>query len=340
MNPGATKKNWLYVGMLFFILLFTIFSLPRKSSFAGKKQYLPTAEKQIVDLKKIDLKNKTSKSYFFSFLSFFLFTGLLIGFFLDLSLFRQKRFSLVNPLFPQVGWEISDLLRTGIFFCFFLCLVLFLEKIFLPHSLLNSFDSLLFFTLSNTILTEIAVFLFVFKFLVKKYSSSGKDSFSVLFWLGKIKTKKIFLGLSAYFYLLPILFFTGLLSAFLVKISGHSPTEQNFVTFLLQIKSPPLLYFSLFTAVIFGPIFEEFIFRGFLYSSLRRKFGVKKGMVFSSFLFALLHRTVYGFLAIFILGLVLAYLYEKTGSLIPAISLHIFNNTVASLFFLSLKSLL
>jgi len=328
--------------MLLFILLFTTFSLARKSSFPKRSQYLPPAENQIISLEKVDVKNKTSKFYLFTFLSFFVFSAFLIGFFLNLSLLRRKKFSLTNTLFPQVkapNWEISDLLRAGIFFCFFLYLVLFLEKLFLPPSFPNSFDTLLFFTLCNTILTEVAVFLFVFNFLIKKHVSS-KSCLTVLFSPGERKSKKIALGVRAYFHLLPILFFAGLLTALLIKISGHSPAEQTFTTFLLQVKSPLLLYFAIFTAVIFAPIFEEFLFRGFAYSSLRRRFGVKRGILFSSFLFALLHRSLYGFLAIFILGVVLAHLYEKTGSLIPSISLHILNNGIASLFLLSLKSLL
>ena len=296
-------------------------------------------------MQRVDVENvlkeqeekKTPGFYLFGFLSFFVFTAFLIGFFLNLSLLRRKKFSLTNPLFPQISWEISDLLRAGIFFCFFLYLILFLEKLFLPPSFFNSFDALLFFTLSNTILVEVAVFLFVFNFLINKHVSS-KSWLTVLFSPGE--RRPIALGVRAYFHLLPILFFAGLLTALLIKISGHSPTEQTFATFLLQIKSPLLLSFSLFTAVIFAPIFEEFLFRGFVYSSLRRRFGVKRGILFSSFLFALLHRSLYGFLAIFILGVVLAHLYEKTGSLIPSISLHIFNNGIASLFLLSLKSLL
>ena len=350
MNLEAIKKNWIYVGMLLFILLFTTFSLARKSSFPKRSQSFSGAEKEITSLQRVDVekilkeqdKKKSPGFYLFGFLSFFAFTAFLIGFFLNLSLLRRKKFSLTNTLFPQVkapNWEISDLLRAGIFFCFFLYLVLFLEKLFLPPSFFSSFDALLFFTLSNTILTEVAVFLFVFNFLIKK-RVPDKSWLTLLFSPGERKTKKIALGIRAYFHLLPILFFVGLLTALLIKISGHSPAERTFAIFLLQVKSPLLLYFSIVTAVIFAPVFEEFLFRAFAYSALRRRFGVKRGILFSSFLFALIHRSLYGFLAIFILGVVLAHLYEKTGSLIPSISLHIFNNGIASLFLLSLKSLL
>ena len=57
-----------------------------------------------------------------------------------------------------------------------------------------------------------------------------------------------------------------------------------------------------------------------------------RGIIYSSLLFAALHQSLVAFLPIFFLAMVLAYLYEKTGSLWPSIILHMANNTVATLF--------
>ncbi|MEA1973518.1 MAG: hypothetical protein U9N34_09560, partial [Candidatus Cloacimonadota bacterium] len=161
---------------------------------------------------------------------------------------KRSNFLLTNPLFPQINWEIFDLLRAGIFFCFFLSLLLFLEKIFLPPSFFNSFDSSLFLALSNTILVEVVVFLFVFNFLIKKYSLR-KDCFANLFSSGKRKAGKIALGIRSYFYLLPILFFIGVLTGLLVKFFGYSLPERTFTVFLTHFlrrkkKEPALVYLS------------------------------------------------------------------------------------------------
>ena len=332
--------------MLLFILLFTT-SFWGKGMLIKRSQWLAPGEKETgligtTEIEKI-LQEKINEGkpfqlYFFNFLLLFILMAFLIGIFLNLFFLKRKRFSLINPLFPQVDWEISDLFRAGLFFYFFLCILLFLEM-FLPASFFASFDSFLFLTLFNTILGEVAAFLFVFGFLIKRRDRS-KGHLAALLSIGKRKVEKVTLGIRSYLHLLPILFFIGLLIGLLIKVTGYSPAERTFAIFLLKVKSPFLLGFSILSAAIFAPIFEEFLFRGFVFSSLRRRFGVKRGILFSSLLFAFVHRSLYGFLAIFALGIVLAYLYEKTGSLVPSISLHCFNNGIASIFFLSLKSLL
>ena len=65
---------------------------------------------------------------------------------------------------------------------------------------------------------------------------------------------------------------------------------------------------------------------------MRNSFGPWRSMIYSSLLFAALHQSLVAFLPIFFLAMVLAYLYEKTGSLWPSITLHIANNTIATLF--------
>ncbi len=344
------KKERIYIGMFLLILLFTMTFWLRGRPIK-RAQYLSPGGKETgligtteigKILKERIERGKTFRVYFFNFSLLFILTSCLVGFFLDLfflSSKRRKKFSLINPLFPQVNWEISDLFRAGLFFYFFLCLLLFLER-FLPTSFFASFDLCLFLALFNTILGEVAVVLFIFGFLIKRRERSNSHHLAALLSTGEPKIGKVTLGIRSYFHLLPILFFIGLLVGLLIKFSGYSPPERTFAIFLLKARSPFLLGFSLLSAVIFAPIFEEFLFRGFVFSSLRRRFGVKRGIVFSGLLFAFVHRSLYAFLAIFVLGVILAYLYERTGSLIPSISLHIINNGIASIFFLSLKSLL
>ncbi|PIP15717.1 MAG: hypothetical protein COX46_05145, partial [bacterium (Candidatus Ratteibacteria) CG23_combo_of_CG06-09_8_20_14_all_48_7] len=72
------------------------------------------------------------------------------------------------------------------------------------------------------------------------------------------------------------------------------------------------------------------IFRGFLFGTMRSRFGPRRSMVYSSLLFAALHQSLIAFIPILFLAFILAYLYEKTGSLWPSIVLHIINNTVAT----------
>lgn len=81
--------------------------------------------------------------------------------------------------------------------------------------------------------------------------------------------------------------------------------------------------FSSVNLVIWAPIFEEIAFRGVLYGSLRSRLAPRSAMVVSAALFSALHLySLPGFLAVFWSGLVLAYAYERFGSLWPCILVH------------------
>jgi membrane protease YdiL (CAAX protease family) len=82
------------------------------------------------------------------------------------------------------------------------------------------------------------------------------------------------------------------------------------------------------TAVI-APLCEEVYFRGFLYPAFRKSFGVVIGIFLSSIVFAAAHLDIYSFFPIMIIGWILAFMYEKTKSIFPAIFLHsIYNLTL------------
>ncbi|CCW33848.1 predicted membrane-associated, metal-dependent hydrolase [Chthonomonas calidirosea] len=83
--------------------------------------------------------------------------------------------------------------------------------------------------------------------------------------------------------------------------------------------------------VFLAPIAEETLFRGWLYTTLRNRFGMKHGLVLSSLLFALVHMDPLAILPIFAIGLVLGIVYEKTRSLWMSMIVHGTNNTIAFL---------
>jgi membrane protease YdiL (CAAX protease family)/uncharacterized RDD family membrane protein YckC len=84
--------------------------------------------------------------------------------------------------------------------------------------------------------------------------------------------------------------------------------------------------------VVFAPVSEEMFFRGFVYGALRTRLGLWPAAAISAVIFALPHissadLSIVPPLAIF--GLLLAWLYEYTGSLGPPIALHMINNAIA-----------
>jgi membrane protease YdiL (CAAX protease family) len=85
--------------------------------------------------------------------------------------------------------------------------------------------------------------------------------------------------------------------------------------------------------VIAAPISEEVCFRGLLFGGLRERWPRIAAALISGLIFGGLHATT-GISAVpplIMFGFVLALLYEKTGSIVPAIILHMLNNSVALL---------
>ena len=79
------------------------------------------------------------------------------------------------------------------------------------------------------------------------------------------------------------------------------------------------------------PIGEELYFRGVVYGGLRNRWGVGWGLLGNTLFFGVIHQQVVHFLPIALLGLVLALLYERTQSLLPAVIVHGVNNIMAIL---------
>lgn len=75
--------------------------------------------------------------------------------------------------------------------------------------------------------------------------------------------------------------------------------------------------------VILGPIGEEILFRGMIYTSLRQRRGKLASLILSSIFFALVHGQFIHLFPIFLIALILAYLYEHTNSIVSSITLHV-----------------
>jgi CAAX protease family protein len=84
---------------------------------------------------------------------------------------------------------------------------------------------------------------------------------------------------------------------------------------------------------IAAPICEETLFRGFLFGGLRERLPRIAAALLSALVFGGLHAFT-GISAVpplVFFGFVLALLYERTGSIVPGILLHMLNNSVALL---------
>lgn len=133
-------------------------------------------------------------------------------------------------------------------------------------------------------------------------------------------------GILLYLLAFPLILSAGQLVEYTTRVLNGTPQHQEVITRFLKETSPGIVTFMLFFAALFGPFTEEVLFRGFLQPALREAVGAWKAIFLSAFLFAFVHLNVYVFLQIFLLGLVLAYLFEKTGTLLSPIFIHMLHN--------------
>jgi membrane protease YdiL (CAAX protease family) len=91
---------------------------------------------------------------------------------------------------------------------------------------------------------------------------------------------------------------------------------------------------------ILAPLSEELFFRGLIYNWFRQRWGVWVSIFFSSAWFSLGHIDSIGVaISSFLMGGVIAYVYERTKSLWVAIAIHVITNSV-SVFLLILIQIL
>lgn len=83
---------------------------------------------------------------------------------------------------------------------------------------------------------------------------------------------------------------------------------------------------SFLTVVIFAPLFEEFLCRGIILRGLLQHISPLKAIVWSALMFAVMHLNPWQALPAFIVGLLMGWIYWKTGSLWATIFIHFVNN--------------
>lgn len=81
--------------------------------------------------------------------------------------------------------------------------------------------------------------------------------------------------------------------------------------------------------VILGPAAEEMIFRGMLFRRAAYYAGMRKGILLSALCFGIYHGNVIQFLYAFLLGFLLAFVYERSGDLRAAVAAHMSVNAWA-----------
>lgn len=88
-------------------------------------------------------------------------------------------------------------------------------------------------------------------------------------------------------------------------------------------------WIGILAITIIGPIFEELLFRGAITKALLQQYNPRKAILLSALLFGVIHINPAQILPAFLIGILLAWMYYKTASLIPCILIHILNNSLS-----------
>lgn len=132
--------------------------------------------------------------------------------------------------------------------------------------------------------------------------------------------------------LLPLLVLTASLTltaiyAALLSVLGFDLPES--LPSDVDLEGPGIIGGLALVVILWGPLTEEIFFRGFVFSGLVVRLGVLGAALASSLLFALAHVDPRLMVPIFITGLLLAWLYHKTGSIWSCFAAHALQNALA-----------
>jgi uncharacterized protein len=134
-----------------------------------------------------------------------------------------------------------------------------------------------------------------------------------------------------------------MLSGFLLSVviafvsSAFAPKNKMPIEQFLQDRQSAILL--LVMSVTLAPLFEETIFRGYIYPVVARTFGVVPGVICTGLLFGLLHASQLGgnlpqVALLAAVGIVFTAVRAKTGSVLPGFLVHVSYNSFISIAFL------
>lgn len=249
------------------------------------------------------------------------FVGCIIGFFCLITMWRERKEEqtmvsddapIAYPKARSIIYTIFSITLAMIcsaLVCWFAGSAL---KLILPEAVAKGVRAILF--------TPAWLFI-LYEFSVRQQKLSFLEGFRLRFPNTLSEGSKGFqIALMSFFIM--CLFTAGVAAAcvfFPSNIQDTSGTEDIFAAINSSMCIPMIL-----SMTILGPIAEEALFRGYLYSALRKKMGCIAAALFSASLFALAHVQFnpYTVFHHFVLGIFAVYLFQRTRSIIPGIILH------------------
>ncbi|WP_283749446.1 CPBP family intramembrane glutamic endopeptidase [Bacillus mycoides] len=215
------------------------------------------------------------------------------------------------------GWK--EILYLFVFV--FMIVPVTIESLFYDYALKILGNSLYAGVLMGLIMAVIFTFV-VYLFCIKRYKLSWKD---IGIW--KLSWKNL------------LWTFVAVISLIVVSIGVLMIMEKLGISFensktetIQDDKSIYSFCIAVIGAAVISPIYEEILYRGVFYTFFRDRYGIWGGMLISSTIFTVVHIPTYNTLPVnFLSGVVFAWLYEKTNSILSAMIAHAVFNFIAVL---------
>lgn len=138
----------------------------------------------------------------------------------------------------------------------------------------------------------------------------------------KLGGKRVFVLFSMVF---PIMFAGSLIGNFLSALFSAGKSENQLVDLLSSLN--PL---TIAVAAFIGPVFEEIVFRKLIIDRTVC-YGEKASILFSALCFGMFHMNLYQFFYAFGIGLILGYIYVRSGDIKITIIIHMIINSLSSI---------
>jgi membrane protease YdiL (CAAX protease family) len=232
---------------------------------------------------------------------------------------------LINPIpeKSQLSWTIENILTLFLVIgTVFISGALGITQLarLIPGMSGSSGDSSVWLSILLTLLESVTIIGGVYLFALRRrgwgWSKVGLRLTRLVWWI---------IAVLLSFFLIPL---SGLVAGAVQLIRGSA--LQN--TQLPFIAPEGFNWSGMIGMVILGgilaPFAEELLFRGVLYQWLRQRWGVKVGILTSALVFAVMHGDWAVGAAAFVLGAVMAWIYEVSESLWPAVIIHVLNNSL------------
>lgn len=216
-----------------------------------------------------------------------------------------------NELFPNIGQSVLLLLGlfgiqlvVGIFMEFFAAVT--------GIKYLNGSN------VNNTIITVLISYVILVALCNKKTGNSVKKMFKNSSVSKKSLVYSILMILSWWCVIIPLISI-ALNSSKILLNAGYELSKN-----LKFMGSTSLGYFYI---ILLGPLFEEIIYRGIILRGLLKNHSMNKAIIISALIFGIMHFNFVQSFSAFGIGIILALIYVKTGSLKLCFLVHVVNNT-------------